>query len=99
MEDKLEDLEILGINGLDAAAVGTAMVGGEAVLVYDYDKCVELIIAAGNEVNYAEDYILELSTLGLSGLVIERPIILTDWRQRCWPVDLIHRPLIFLNLL
>ena len=62
-------------------------------------NCVELIIAAGNEVDYAEDYILELSTLGLSGLVIERPIILTDWRQRCWPVDLIHRPLIFLNLL
>lgn len=70
MEDKLEDLEILGISGLDAAAVGTAMVGGEAVLVYDYDKCVELIIAAGNEVDYAEDYILELSTLGLSGLPI-----------------------------
>ena len=63
MEDKLEDLEILGINGLDAAAVGTAMVGGEAVLVYDYDKCVELIIAAGNEVDYAEDYLLEVASL------------------------------------
>ncbi len=31
VDDELEDLEILGINGLDAAAVGTALCRGQAL--------------------------------------------------------------------
>ena len=46
MDDDNE--ELLAIEGLDAAAVGSALVGDRLALVYDYDKCVEIVIGAGN---------------------------------------------------
>jgi hypothetical protein len=44
------------VGGLDGALIGSAMANGEEVLVYDYDKCVEIIIGAGCDVDYAENY-------------------------------------------
>ena len=63
-----EDIELLAIGGLDGAVVGSAMTNGEEVLVYDYDKCVEIIIGAGCDIAYAENYVLALSQATTKGV-------------------------------
>lgn len=68
MDDDNE--ELLAIEGLDAAAVGSALVDDRLALVYDYDKCVEIVIGAGNSIDYAEEYIWELSSSSIKGLPI-----------------------------
>lgn len=66
----MDDIELLAIDGLDAAIVGSTMIEGREVLVYDFDKCVELIIGAGSTIEYAEEYALELSMSNIKGMPI-----------------------------
>jgi len=65
-----EDIQLLAVGGLDGALIGSAMANGEEVLVYDYDKCVEIIIGAGCDVGYAENYVFELSKATTKGIPI-----------------------------
>jgi len=66
----MDDIDLLAIDGLDAAIVGSAMVDGQEVLIYDFDKCVEVIIGAGSTIEYAEEYVLELSMSNIKGIPI-----------------------------
>lgn len=66
----VDDIQLLAIGGLDGAIIGSAMTNGEEVLCYDYDKCVEIIIGAGNDIAYAENYVLELSKATTKGIPI-----------------------------
>jgi len=66
----MDDIDLLAIDGLDEAIVGSAMSNGHEVLVYDFDKCVEIIIGAGSTVEYAEEYVMELSMSNINGIPI-----------------------------
>ena len=66
----VDDIQLLAIGGLDGAIIGSAMTNGEEVLVYDYDKCVEIIIGAGGDIEAAENYVLELSEATTKGIPI-----------------------------
>jgi hypothetical protein len=61
------DIEVVAIQGLDAAIVGTTVRNNCEVLAYDYDKAVAIVIANGHSEAYAEDYITELSSQEFEG--------------------------------
>lgn len=53
------DIEVIAINGLDSAIIGTTVRNGREVLAYDYDKAVQIIVANGHDIEYAEKFIEE----------------------------------------
>ena len=61
------EIEVVAIDGLDAAIIGTTVRYKQEVLCYDYDKCVAIIIAQGYSVEYAEEYVDRLSSQDFEG--------------------------------
>ena len=59
----MADIELLAIEGLDAAIVGTAVINGRDVLAYDYKKTVEILVSAGHSDEYAEEWIAEVASI------------------------------------
>jgi hypothetical protein len=53
------DIEVIAINGLDSAIIGTTVRNGREVLAYDYDKAVQIIVQSGRDIEYAEKFIEE----------------------------------------
>lgn len=53
------DIEVIAINGLDSAIIGTTVRNGREVLAYDYDKAVAIIVGNGHDIEYAEKFIEE----------------------------------------
>lgn len=53
------DIEVIAINGLDSAIIGTTVRNGREVLAYDYDKAVAIIVSNGHDIEYAEKFIEE----------------------------------------
>ena len=52
-------IEMIAITGLDSAIIGTTVRNGREVLAYDYDKAVQIIVASGRDIEYAEKFIEE----------------------------------------
>lgn len=53
----MSDIEVVAINGLDDAIIGSTVQYGVEVLAYDYDKAVAIIMASGHTEQYAEEFI------------------------------------------
>lgn len=63
----MSDIEVVAIDGLDAAIIGSTVRNGREVLAYDYDKAIAIIIAQGYSEEYAEQWIAEVSTREFDG--------------------------------
>lgn len=61
------DIEVVAIEGLDAAIIGSTVRNGREVLAYNYDKAVAIIRAAGHSEEYAEEWIAEVSSKEFDG--------------------------------
>lgn len=61
------EIEVVAIEGLDAAIIGTTIRDRQEVLCYDYDKCVAIIMAKGHSEEFAEEYIEGLSSQDFEG--------------------------------
>jgi len=61
------DIEVLAIEGLDDAIIGSTIRNGREVLAYNYDKAVDIIKAAGHSEEYAEEWIAEVSSKEFDG--------------------------------
>ena len=61
------DIEVLAIEGLGDGIIGSTIRNGREVLAYNYDKAVDLIIAAGHSEEYAEEWIAEVSSREFDG--------------------------------
>lgn len=57
----MSKIEVLAITGLDDAILGSAVVNGQEVLAYDFDKAIGIILAVGHTEEYAHDYLSELA--------------------------------------
>lgn len=60
-------VEVVVIDGLDDAIVGSALVNDREVLAYDYDRCVEIIVAAGNSAEHAKEFLKEITSHEFEG--------------------------------
>ena len=60
-------VEVVVIDGLDDAIVGSALVNDREVLAYDYDSCMEIIVAAGNSVEHAKEFLKEITSHEFEG--------------------------------
>ena len=63
----MSDIEVVAIDGLDAAIIGSTVRNGREVLAYNYDKAVAIIVAAGFSQEYAEEWIAEVSSKEFDG--------------------------------
>jgi dihydroxyacetone kinase DhaKLM complex PTS-EIIA-like component DhaM len=61
------EIEVIAIEGLDAAIIGTTIRNQCEVLAYDYDKAVAILIDEGHTEEDAEDYVAELSSQEFEG--------------------------------
>ena len=60
-------VEVVVIDGLDDAIVGSVVVGGREVVAYNYDKCVAIIMAAGNSEEHAQEFLQEITSQEFEG--------------------------------
>ena len=63
----MSDIEVVAIQGLDAAIIGSTLRNGVEVLAYDYDKAVDLLMSSGYSEKNAEDFIAEVSETEFQG--------------------------------
>ena len=63
----MSDIEVVAIDGLDAAIIGSTVRNGREVLAYNYDKAIAIIIANGHSEEYAEEWIAEVSSHEFDG--------------------------------
>ena len=63
----MSDIEVVAIDGLDAAIIGSTVRNGREVLAYDYDKAIAIIIAQGYSEEYAEQWIADVSSKEFDG--------------------------------
>lgn len=61
------NIEVLAIEGLDAAIIGTTVINGREVLAYNYDVAVAIIAAAGHTEEYAAEWVAEMSSRDVDG--------------------------------
>lgn len=61
------DIEVVVIDGLDDAIVGSTVINGREVLAYNYDKCIAIIMAAGHSEEHAAKWIEEISSQEFDG--------------------------------
>ena len=59
--------ELVAIEGLDSAIIGTTFCNETEVLCYSYDKCVRLVMQKGITEVDAESFIAELATTSVVG--------------------------------
>lgn len=60
-------VEVVVIDGLDDAIVGSALVNDREVIAYNYDKCVAIIIKAGNTEEHAREFLKEITSQEFEG--------------------------------
>jgi hypothetical protein len=60
-------IEVVVIDGLDEAIVGSALVNDREVIAYNYDKCVALIVEAGNTLEHAQEFLKEITSQEFEG--------------------------------
>ena len=63
----MHDIEVLAIDGLNDAIIGSTVRDGREVLAYDYDKAIAIIMASGHDEEYAENWIAEMSSEDVEG--------------------------------
>ena len=63
----MRDIEVVAIDGLDAAIIGTTMRDGREVLAYNYDLAVITIIDKGHSKEYAEEWIADVAEENFDG--------------------------------
>jgi hypothetical protein len=63
----MSDIEVVAIDGLDAAIIGSTVRNGREVLAYNYDKAIAIIISKGHSEEYAEEWIAEVSSQEFDG--------------------------------
>ena len=63
----MSDIEVVAIQGLDAAIIGSTVRNGVEVLAYDYDKAITVLMSSGYSAKYAEDFIAEVSEKDFEG--------------------------------
>ncbi len=63
----MHQVEVVAIDGLDAAIIGTTVRGTREVLAYDYDKAVEILMDHGYTQESAEDWIKEVTSAEFDG--------------------------------
>lgn len=63
----MSDIEVIAINGLDSAIIGTTVRNGREVLAYDYDKALKIIVQSGRDVEYAEKFLEEAAAYHREG--------------------------------
>ena len=61
------DIEVVAIEGLDDAIIGTTVRNAREVLAYDYDKAIAIIMAKGHTEQYAEEYLAEVTSTEFDG--------------------------------
>jgi dihydroxyacetone kinase DhaKLM complex PTS-EIIA-like component DhaM len=57
----MQDIEVVAIQGLDSAIIGTAIRDGQEVLAYDFEKTVEILLDRGSSMEEAEEYVTDLA--------------------------------------
>ncbi len=57
----MHEIEVVVIDGLDEAIVGSTIRNGREVLAYNYDKAISIIVSQGNSKEFAEQWIAEVS--------------------------------------
>ena len=63
----MSDIEVVAIEGLDEAIIGSTVRNGREVLAYNYDKAVSIIVSKGHSEEYAEEWIAEVSSREFDG--------------------------------
>ena len=63
----MHDIEVLAIDGLNDAIIGSTVRDSREVLAYDYDKAIAIIMASGHDEEYAENWIAEMSSEDVEG--------------------------------
>ena len=64
------DIEVVAIEGLDDAIIGTTVRNDREVLAYDYDKAIAIIMAKGHTEQYAEEFLVEVASTEFDGAPI-----------------------------
>ena len=63
----MSEIEVIAIEGLDAAIIGSTLRNGREVLAYDIDKAVEILVSHGYSAEYAEEWIEEMCSNEFEG--------------------------------
>ena len=63
----MSDIEVVALEGLDEAIIGSTVRNGREVLAYNYDKAVSLSVSKGHSEEYAEEWIAEVSSREFDG--------------------------------
>jgi len=63
----MSDIEVVAIDGLDAAIIGSTVRNGREVLAYNYDKAIAIIVANGHSEEYAEEWIADVASREFDG--------------------------------
>ena len=63
----MEDIEVIAIDGLDNAIIGSTVRNGREVLAYNYDKALTIIISNGHSEEYAEEWIADVASREVDG--------------------------------
>ena len=63
-------IEVLSVEGLDEAVLGTAIRGSREVLAYDYHKAVAIFLSHGRTAEDIEEYIASVASQEFEGAPI-----------------------------
>ena len=63
----MSEIEVIAIEGLDDAIIGSTVRNGREVLAYDIDKAVGILVSAGYPAERAEDWITEMCSNEFDG--------------------------------
>ena len=63
----MTDIEVVAIDGLDEAIVGSTFRNGREVLAYNYDQAVSIIVSQGHTREFAEQWIAEVQSNEFDG--------------------------------
>jgi hypothetical protein len=63
-------IEVLSIDGLDEAVIGTAIRGSREVLAYDYRKVMSIFLSQGRKAVDVEKYIASVASQEVEGAPI-----------------------------
>jgi hypothetical protein len=67
MEENSTLIDLIAVQGMDGAIVGTCMHRGYEALCYNFDKCVELVIERGGTEEEAETLVQSLAASNVEG--------------------------------
>lgn len=67
MEEDSDLIDLIAVQGMDGAIVGTCMAGGHEALCYNYDRCIELVTEQGYTEEEAEIFVHSLAVSDVEG--------------------------------